>query len=107
MDEKLKDKICKTVCPIGYPRCSQGTSCLIPTRLEQAFRDAQPEERIAWMLQSGYRVRLWHDQRFLDRDTISHEWVVMDSLGNKGLGCSLYVGSDLDKALDVLEREGK
>ena len=41
MDEKLKDEICKTACPIGYPRCSQGTSCLIPVRLEQAFRDAK------------------------------------------------------------------
>jgi hypothetical protein len=107
MDEKLKDKICKTVCPIGYPRCSQGTSCLIPTRLEQAFRDAQPDERIAKMLKYGGRVRLWYGQRFLDRDTISNEWVVMDSQGNKGLGCSLYVGSDLDKALDALEGEGK
>jgi hypothetical protein len=41
MDEKLKLAICKTACPIGYPRCSQGTSCLIPVRLEQAFRDAK------------------------------------------------------------------
>jgi hypothetical protein len=63
------------------------------------------EERIAKMLKYGGRVRLWHDQRFLDWD--SNEWVVMDSLGNKGLGCSLYVGSDLDKALDALEGEGK
>jgi hypothetical protein len=67
----------------------------------------QPEGRIAKMLKYGGRVRLWHGQRFLDWDTISHEWVVMDSQGNGGLGNCLYSGADLGKALDVLEREGK
>jgi len=62
-------------------------------------------ERIIAMLWFGNRFRLWHDQRFLDRDCISNEWVVMDSQGNNGLGYCLYSGANLDKALDVLEQK--
>jgi hypothetical protein len=109
MDEKLRGTIYRLI-QIHSPDTYE---CIEPTirKIEQAFRDngwvEQPDERMARMLQSGYRVRLWHDQRFLDRDTISHEWVVMDSQGNGGLGNCLYSGANLDKALDVLEREGK
>jgi len=63
----------------------------------------QPDERIAKMLKSGDRVRLWYGQRFLDHDCISGDWVVMDSKGNKGLGYCLYSGASSDKALDALE----
>jgi hypothetical protein len=60
-------------------------------------------ERIIAMLWFGNGFRLWHDQRFLDHDSISGDWVVMDSKGNNGLGDCLYSGASLDKALDALE----
>jgi len=77
MDEKLKDEICKTACPIGYPRCSQGTSCLIPVRLEQAFRDAkwietqQPEGELA---PNPYQ---WALDQYAVGDAVYHDSVLM------------------------------
>lgn len=71
--------------------------------LDKHRQPQQPVERIAKMLQSGDRVRLWYGRRFLDRDCISNDWIVMDSQGNRGLGDCLYSGANLDEALDALE----
>jgi len=73
--------------------------------MDKELGSQQPAERIAKMLEHGDRVRLWRDCRFLDKDCISQEWVVMDSHGNHGLGHCLYSGPDLSKALDVLEEK--